>query len=225
MAALYLREARDVHPGGPWYLAGYCFGTLVAFEMAQQLLAQGEDVRMVAMFNGPSPAWIRRYGWYGNQPSQRGRHAKSPPLRGKARLVRALREPRRFQTALAWYLRKASRRWIDVRRAELALRLRRPLPERIREQFFLDLHARVERAYEPKPYPRDLIVFHGEGLYEDPELGWGGLADRGIATHAVPGEHTNNRQAMAEPSAGFIAERLQEYLAGAELAPDAGVPA
>jgi aspartate racemase len=209
MASHYLSEMRQVHPGGPWLLTGYCFGAIVAFEIAQRLLVQGEDVRLVAMFNGPSPAWIRTWGGLGNQPSVRKRAPRPPRVPQKQRLLRAMREPRRFFTASAWY----AGREIDKCRLKLALgRGGHQIPERLREQFFLHLHGRAERAYEPMPYPKDLLVFYGAGLYEDPELGWSGLAKGGIQVFAIPGEHNDNRDAMREPAVQFIAERIEQYL-------------
>jgi amino acid adenylation domain-containing protein len=44
MAADHLRRVRSVQPVGPYLLGGYCFGGLVALEMARQLRAQGEQV-------------------------------------------------------------------------------------------------------------------------------------------------------------------------------------
>jgi amino acid adenylation domain-containing protein len=208
MAAHYLSEMRQVHPPGPWYIAGYCFGTNVAFEMAQRLVAEGEDVRMLTMFNGPSPPWLRKYAWYGNQPSFRKKRPKKPPMTTKQRLLRALRDPRRFGTALVWY----ARREFGARQTKYALRRGKPLPERLREQYFLTLHMKTERAYEPTVYPGEVLLFHGEGLYEDPNLGWTELARDGIKNYPVPGEHTSNREAMREPHVAFIAERIQEYL-------------
>ena len=220
MATHYLAEMRQVHRDGPWRLAGYCFGTIVAFELAQRLVAEGEQVELLAMFNGPSPAWIRKWGWYANQPSKRKSRPKPVRLTRQQRLRRALREPRRFGTALAWY----SRREWNQRRARIALALRRPLPERLREQFFFDLHFDAERGYEPLPYAGDLLVFYGEDLYEDPELGWGELARGGIATYAVPGHHDNNRDAMREPHVAYVAERLRAYLDGVDSAPASTPP-
>jgi amino acid adenylation domain-containing protein len=215
MASHYLSEMRQVHGRRPWRLAGYCFGAIVAFEIAQRLLGEGEEVDLLAMFNGPSPVWIRKWGWWGNQPSQR--RSRPPPVRltreqrlerQLERFRRALREPRRFYTALRWYSSRVGRQ----HRARIALALGRPLPEELREEYFLDLHGRAEQAYEPRPYNGDLLVFYGEGLYEDPELGWGGLARGEIRAYAVPGHHDNNRQAMAEPYVAFISERLQSHL-------------
>ena len=34
MAGHYLSEMREVNPAGPWYITGYCFGAIVAFELA-----------------------------------------------------------------------------------------------------------------------------------------------------------------------------------------------
>jgi thioesterase domain-containing protein/acyl carrier protein len=55
MAALYLTEARKVHPGGPWHLAGWSFGGLVAFEMARRLRAESEEVAGLALIDPPEP--------------------------------------------------------------------------------------------------------------------------------------------------------------------------
>jgi amino acid adenylation domain-containing protein len=217
MATHYLAEMKQVHPGGPWRLAGYCFGTIVAFELAQRLRAAGEEVELVAMFNGPSPAWIKQWGWYGNQPSIRAKRPRPVRVTRAQRIRRALREPRRLITGPVWELRER----LDARRARLALARRQPIPERVREEFFFGLHARAERAYEASVYPGEVLVFSGAGLYEDPELGWGPFAGGGVRAFAVPGEHTNNRQAMHEPAVGFVAEQIEAYLA--EKAPAATV--
>ena len=39
------------NPNGPYALAGYSFGGIVAFEMAKQLRANGKEVRMLAIFD------------------------------------------------------------------------------------------------------------------------------------------------------------------------------
>jgi amino acid adenylation domain-containing protein len=210
MATHYLSEMRQVHPGGPWYITGYCFGAIVAFELASRLVAQGEDVRLLAMFNGPSPSWIHRWGWYGNQPSKAQDTARPPKLTKSQKVLRAVREPRRLKSGLLWQTR--------LPRARLALKFGRPLPEALREFYFFRLHHLAERAYEPKPYERDLLVFYGTGLYEDPELGWGGLAKQGVHSCGIPGQHDNNRQAMTEPGVAFVAEQLQAYLAAKQSA-------
>ena len=41
MAAGYVEQMREVRPRGPYAVAGYCFGGMVAFEMARRLRAAG----------------------------------------------------------------------------------------------------------------------------------------------------------------------------------------
>lgn len=56
MAKDYLDEIRRFQPNGPYYLGGYSAGGIVAFEMARQLLAQGEQVGMVVLFDTILPS-------------------------------------------------------------------------------------------------------------------------------------------------------------------------
>jgi phthiocerol/phenolphthiocerol synthesis type-I polyketide synthase E len=51
MAAAYLKEIRKVQPHGPYFLGGYCLGGTVAFEIAQQIHAQGDRVALLALFD------------------------------------------------------------------------------------------------------------------------------------------------------------------------------
>ena len=49
VAAHYIQEIRRVQPHGPYFIGGRCYGAYVAFELAQQLLAQGEEVGLLVM--------------------------------------------------------------------------------------------------------------------------------------------------------------------------------
>jgi thioesterase domain-containing protein len=55
MATHYLDEIRAVQPEGPYFLGGVCSGGTVAFEMAQQLHARGQDVALLALVETPRP--------------------------------------------------------------------------------------------------------------------------------------------------------------------------
>ena len=68
MAALYVREIRRVRPHGPYCLGGYCGGGTIAYEVAQQLRREGEQVALLALFDTmdwskfPLPsAWAKSY--------------------------------------------------------------------------------------------------------------------------------------------------------------------
>src|SRR6185295_17787735 len=51
MAAEYLRAVKARQPDGPYYLCGYSFGGLVAFEMARRLWESGDEVALVGLFD------------------------------------------------------------------------------------------------------------------------------------------------------------------------------
>jgi len=51
MAALYAREIRRLQPHGPYLLGGYCLGGTIAFEVARQLHAKGEEIALLALFD------------------------------------------------------------------------------------------------------------------------------------------------------------------------------
>ena len=61
MASHYIQEIKCVQPQGPYLLGGRCFGSEVAFEIAQQLCAQGEEVALLAVLGDNCiPAWARK---------------------------------------------------------------------------------------------------------------------------------------------------------------------
>ncbi|HEX8139758.1 MAG TPA: beta-ketoacyl synthase N-terminal-like domain-containing protein [Pyrinomonadaceae bacterium] len=56
MAACYLAEVRAIQPEGPYLLGGWSLGGNIAFEMANQLSEQGQEVALLAMFDSHPPA-------------------------------------------------------------------------------------------------------------------------------------------------------------------------
>jgi thioesterase domain-containing protein len=55
LAASYVKALRAFQPDGPYQLGGYCFGGNVAYEMAVQLRAQGQEVALLALMNSSPP--------------------------------------------------------------------------------------------------------------------------------------------------------------------------
>ncbi len=51
MASTYLQDIRSVQPSGPYLLAGWSLGGLIALEATHQLLAAGDDVAMLILFD------------------------------------------------------------------------------------------------------------------------------------------------------------------------------
>ena len=56
MALHYLGAMRSVQPDGPYLLGGWSMGGLVAYEMAQQLVKQGQRVELLALMDAEVPS-------------------------------------------------------------------------------------------------------------------------------------------------------------------------
>jgi acyl transferase domain-containing protein/thioesterase domain-containing protein/acyl carrier protein len=54
-AADYIAEMRQVQPHGPYHLGGFSGGGMTAYEMAQQLRAQGEEIAALVLIDTPAP--------------------------------------------------------------------------------------------------------------------------------------------------------------------------
>jgi amino acid adenylation domain-containing protein len=214
MAAYYLAEIRKVQPTGPYYIGGYCFGGLVAYEMARLLQQQGERVGIVAMFSaalrfnhkvppevGPSPA----------------------PRPWGSRLIRALTSPvktvRNLSTALYWRAVGVLRKYSYL----VLFKLRLRVPPEMRRMYVTETLGNAELAYRPQPYAGQLALFYGLGTLDfGPNLGWDGLADS--FEHHVIGDGIldSRRDIMNEPLVGITARQLAPCLhasRGAELPP------
>lgn len=55
IAAAMLVMIRQVRPKGPYRFTGYCFGGLLAYEAARQLVAAGEEVSLLAIYDMFTP--------------------------------------------------------------------------------------------------------------------------------------------------------------------------
>jgi thioesterase domain-containing protein len=51
IAADHLRHIRAIQPRGPYVFLGACFGATVAYEMARQVLAAGDEVALLGLLN------------------------------------------------------------------------------------------------------------------------------------------------------------------------------
>ncbi|MCD4791246.1 MAG: AMP-binding protein, partial [Bacteroidales bacterium] len=55
IARLYLNELLSIFPESPYRLCGHSFGGVVAYEMAQQLIAKGKDVSFLSLIDTATP--------------------------------------------------------------------------------------------------------------------------------------------------------------------------
>jgi amino acid adenylation domain-containing protein len=136
----YLAAIRTQQPHGPYRLGGMSFGGIVAYEVAQQLRAEGEEVELLAMFDAvlPSTRW------------QKLMRLASLPRRQRARALLG-RFGTRMPVAFLKYQDDAQLSSIEQRRQQAYARSARR-------------YLRELRPYEG----RALLVVAGERLRSDP---------------------------------------------------------
>lgn len=223
MAAHYIQEMRTVQPRGPYLLAGWCFGGLVAFEMAQQLWRMGEYVDMLAMFNAPSSAA------YEFRPPTRDLAPLEDRLNAMWREFRDLSPAQKLQYArrkaigqATWRSRILYSQIQTLLYRKVILKLRhgingyygkrgRPLPDYIRDKYFLYANSRLERFYKHCPYLGSIVVFRDQLPYHDSALGWGRFTPD-IEVHDIPVPVKHHRALLQEPAVGLLAAKIEEYL-------------
>jgi acyl-CoA synthetase (AMP-forming)/AMP-acid ligase II/thioesterase domain-containing protein len=155
MAADRLALIRKAHPHGPYRLAGYCVGGLVAFETARLLIAAGEKVEIVVMLDSPlvngRPFAQRVLSCLGRLRPIVGSYADPIMARAVSHLIRAdmISNRSELQMAWAWFRSVAA----GVRRQSLA-RLGAKTPA-----------VATHGAVRPKINPRDNPAFYG--TYDD----------------------------------------------------------
>ena len=59
IAAHYIEEIRTIQPQGPYFIGGHSLGGTIAFEMAQQLTSQGQEVALLAVLDSAAPNRVR----------------------------------------------------------------------------------------------------------------------------------------------------------------------
>ena len=96
MAAHYLEQVRTQQPSGPYALLGTCMGGVVAFEMAQQLTARGERVRLLALVDTWPPVPV---GVWPRLPTSRALAVSPLPGRPRGSPCASPEGPRRERAA------------------------------------------------------------------------------------------------------------------------------
>lgn len=198
MAARYVRALRSVQPHGPYALGGWSGGAIIAFEMAQQLIAADEQVGLLALFDQGTPD---PDGWMWDDAtllaSVFGRDAEQ---------VLAHLRHRSPDEQLAYVLKQAQQG--GVLPAEMSL---------VEIRHFLTIYKTTNaalRAYRPRPYASQITLFRATHQppgpkQDDPSLGWSTFAPGRVEVCHVPGDHYS---IMHTPDVLPVVSKLEAYL-------------
>jgi thioesterase domain-containing protein len=201
-AAGYLRGVRTLQPDGPYLLAGYSFGGVVAHEMACQLRAAGEKVDFLGLFDTHNPAGEARGYALGERLRVFWRqNSDAPPLARVGRVGRRFADGVRTNRRIKRELHAArhagpAEAYSDLRRIQ------------VREE-----NWRAMRSYDPPEFDGGITLFKSitgcDKIERADDYGWSGRAAGGVRIVPVAGRHLTlfereNVSSLAEALAGAL---------------------
>jgi amino acid adenylation domain-containing protein len=230
MAALYIEAMMTVQPEGPYLLGGWSLGGVIAYEMAQQLVAQSQSVGQLLLLDaGPG----------GPGEEDIGEHEDHLEHEEPARMDDALMLVRFFQGDLPLSEEdlkpfEGDERIDYVLKKAISMNLVPPGIEVAQAHSVLKMARANEKAmynYKAQAYKGAVTLFKTAGKasmphsigpefneemmkrIQDPTMGWGELAAGGVRVIDVPGDHGTM---VRKPYVETLAVRIKECLNGAE---------
>jgi amino acid adenylation domain-containing protein/non-ribosomal peptide synthase protein (TIGR01720 family) len=195
-AAEYLEAVRSHQPAGPYRLAGWSFGAVVAFEMARQLTAAGEEVALLALLDQPaSPgdaaAEVDTASVIADILAHRAR-GQGRTLELDAEALRGLPLDLQLARGLAALGSvEALGPGFDIpllRGLALGYSARATAVERFRASSYPG-RITLLRAGRVDPDAFREVSPERRRVFADPTLGWGAVATGGVEVHTVSGTH------------------------------------
>ncbi len=202
LAANFVKQVRAIQPSGPYNLAGHSSGGLIVFEMACQLMEQGETVGLLALLDCDPDKGKQLT----HRPARNWRSLKASLRRVRAEVkapefgVMDLFERRVTQA------RVRTRTWLAARSRRAERKPGRPR----RSEGYLVL---AMRDYELKSYPGSATLFIAQ---DEPRSNaettspWAGRILGGYETRLIPGTH---RTIMTRPQVASLAREMRQRLA------------
>jgi amino acid adenylation domain-containing protein len=217
IAAHYVEEIRSIQSDGPYSLGGYSFGAIVAFEMARQLQARGQEIVLLAILDQtPAPDRSRPdrikpkhiYSFINNWILFLLNACRTHGSGTKAKVGRILRNPkaalRGSLTSATKFLNNMYKKYIkmsnsDYNHTETPLQFRK----------VSEINRQALDDYAPSAYSGRITLFRARtqplSRFHEDDLGWSRYAAGGVEIVVVPGNHDS---LLDEPHVQVLAERL-----------------
>jgi thioesterase domain-containing protein/acyl carrier protein len=214
MSADYVREIREFQPVGPYSIVGECVGGIVAFEMARQLMAQGQGVSSLILMDTRLPNTAIRLRAWRRDITRRTREWWQGGFLDRIVHYRRIMPEMNWGERLGYFADKAGK---IIQRLLHVSRLKRlPISDPAHEQRMNVKRARAVYPqsmlrYRPKPYSGRLtVVVNREEFGRDGTPDCSRFAQGGIDTHTVPGNHHSYIREHAESAAAQLRACLQK---------------
>jgi aspartate racemase len=153
MATTYLNQILSLRPSGPYYLSGFSFGGVLAFEMAVQLQKSGHEVPFLVLIDAFSPLAREPIKWNGNY----------------FRLIKGnILSPVKMKIELH----------VKLSICKIYFLFNQPVPVKWRQFYRWETYGMLSQKYNPEKFKGEILLFKtlkNPSSYE--YLGWETLVD------------------------------------------------
>lgn len=194
MASHYVKEIQSLQPEGPYLIGGRCFGGRVAFEVAQQIVSQGQKVALLSIFDTYPPFMYKNADLH-SQTRDLDHFVK--------RTIDNLKSGDLFKVGLNFIkisFRKYKRKLKD--KTELMFSdEREKIFKKIRQ-----IHTDSQNRYVAKVYPGKITLIESAATNNEYKEKWGKLAADGLDYYTIP--DTDHLTIVQEPKLKEFVEKL-----------------
>lgn len=199
----YINEIMKVHPEGPYALAGYSLGGLIAFEMAKQLKAMGKEIKLLGVMDTYAGSHGMPVGSVQKLSKKVIRQFYKIPFFTKSFLSHP-------KEAMAYQLNIVKYKWNKLFASDLGME-KEVFTEY--EKGIYNAYSRATVKYVLAPSNIKVTLFRvGKRMYyldDRVTLGWDKFALDGVEIHEVPGDH---KTFLLPPNDREFAQILQHAL-------------
>jgi aspartate racemase len=210
MAAHYIKEMREVQPEGPYLIGGRSSGGTIAFEMACQLRAAGEEVALLALLDAYPAGYFKLLPGSGSFKQRAQRLLRKIQSHSDNLRELTVAAKLKYIVGKLEFAPAKAKHKIYRRAYKLYQRIGRPLPRALKN--IEELNFAAVKDYVPQVYPGQATIFLASDdrtAAYDVEEGWEGLVGGGLEKVRVAGNHLN---LIKEPHVHDLAEKLRECL-------------
>jgi amino acid adenylation domain-containing protein len=231
MVKHYISEIRKVQPHGPYLVGGLCCGGVLAFEIACQLQAQGEQVPFVGIIDAIDVKELKLANF-----AMQNRLSSLSNILGTQSRVREKRSLAHLVTTIINKLKN-----LIVYETNIRIKRGKQKSQFMLLRYYLDRglklpqfcrHIPVRTVYETARNEYNPATFQGKvtlwratekliiddpaiddtpaiHVTNDPLLGWGQRSTQGVETFDIPGGHSSMLQ---EPNVQIMAKTMQSCI-------------
>jgi amino acid adenylation domain-containing protein len=197
MASYFIQSIQTIQPQGPYFIAGYSFGGIVAFDIARQLTEHGEKVAFLGLVDIRCPVIAEI----------------STPFREWIEVQIDRMRKMTIKQQCEYIYEKLFKPKSQAYRDEVVSTLSNLdifTPELVK---VLDCNVQAAKEYQPQIFAGKATLFWSEYqswyIKKHPTLGWGDLLTDGLDMQQIPGNHTT---LMQEPHVRVLAEKLKSSI-------------